>query len=97
MSNYVEVGGMAGTFANGTGLGMNAAAEVAQSMKSAVEKELPTFDFDTKSLNPGLRGGLSVRDLNQLVTNPMNNSIETHCRQRKCFTPLFQRRKKYKR
>ncbi|MDQ5976103.1 MAG: hypothetical protein QG664_16 [Patescibacteria group bacterium] len=85
VSNYVEVGGMAGTFANGTGLGMNAAAEVAQSMKSAVEKELPTFDFDTKSLNPGLRGGLSVRDLNQLVTNPMNNSIGASLQAKEMF------------
>jgi len=55
VSNYVEVGGMVGTFAGGVDTGINAAAEVAQSMRSAVEEEMPTFDFDTKSLNPSLR------------------------------------------
>ncbi len=75
VSNYVEVGGMTGSFSNGFGSQMNAAAEVTRSMKQAVNQELPTFDFDTKSLNPSLQGGLSVRDLNQMVTNPMNNSI----------------------
>lgn len=75
VSNYVEVGGMVGTFSEGIDSQINAAAVVAQSMKDAVQEELPTFDFDTKSLNPSLRGGMSVRDLNQMVTNPMNNSI----------------------
>lgn len=74
-SNYVEVGGKVGTFANGVNTGINAAAEVAQSMRLAVKEELPAFDFDKKSLDPSLRGGLSVRDLNQMVNNPMNNSI----------------------
>jgi hypothetical protein len=75
VSNYVEVGGMVGTFSSGVNTGVNAAAEVAQSMRLAVKEESPKFDFDTKSLNPGLKGGLSVRDLNQMVSNPMNNSI----------------------
>lgn len=75
VSNYVEVGGIVGTFSGGLGRQTNVAAEVTQSMKLAVRKETPRFDFDSRSLNPSLRGGISVRDLNQMVTNPMNNSI----------------------
>lgn len=92
VSNYVEVGGMVGTFTSGLDSQVNAAAEVAQSMKDAVTAELPTFDFDTKSLNPGLRGGLSARDLNQMVTNPMNNSIGASFQAKEMFyTTLSER------
>lgn len=75
VSNYVEVGGLVGSFSQGMDTQVNVASGVARSMRLAIREEVPTYDFDTKSLNPSLRGGLSVRDLNQMVTNPMNNSI----------------------
>lgn len=75
VSNYVEVGGIVGPFSEGISSGINAAAQVGQSMRNAVKDTLPAFDFDTKALDPGLRGGISFRDMNKLVTNPMNNSV----------------------
>ncbi len=76
VSNYVEVGGMTGIFTGGGAASeVNVAAEVAKSMRLAVEEKSPVFDFDTKSMDPSLKGGLSSRDFVQLVTNPMNNSI----------------------
>jgi hypothetical protein len=97
VSNYVEVGGMVGTFAGGVDTGINAAAEVAQSMRSAVEEEMPTFDFDTKSLDPSLRGGLSVRDLNQMVNNPMNNSIGASFQAKEMFYATLSQREEIQR
>ena len=91
-SNYVELGGTMGTFASGIDTGINAAAEVAQSMRSAIEEELPKFDFDTKSLNPGLTEGLSIRDLNQMVNNPMNNSIGASLQAKKMFYSTLSQR-----
>lgn len=77
VANYVEVGGI-----SGVSLGLNMPGMIRQQMGSALGLgssggiRYPQYDFDTRSSNPSLRGGLnSFRDLNLMVSNPMNNPI----------------------
>ncbi len=75
VSNYVEVGGLGGGFHQGLDSQINPSARVERAMRHAVTEPQPRFDFDERSLDPNFRNGLSVRSLNVLVGNPMNNAI----------------------
>ena len=75
LANYVEVGGI-----SGVSLDLNIPGIIRNQMSSVTRNGMggsyPQYDFDQRSSNPSLRGGLrSFRDLNLMVSNPMNNPI----------------------
>lgn len=78
-ANYVEVGGI-----SGVSLDLNLPGIIKKQMGLASRggmlsgsgRRSPQYDFDQRSSNPNLQGGLrSFRDLNLLVSNPMNNPM----------------------
>ena len=75
-ANYVEVGSIPSAVLGGSNFQIPLASVIESQMRGAVTDAMPQYDFDRKSSNPGLQGGVgSLQNLNLMVGNTMNNPI----------------------